>query len=507
MIKDTIKLLLSILLVAISSLSVSAMEVSEQQALELCKSQFGSEWIDFYVKKDSISDAWTFFVDAEPTKNWEHDCYLITISKNGPVVDATLIKNIQKLKFPPKDSYNYEPIDVSVNVPVKYGHTPNIQASPMPRSGHVAHRTCCRTHAVIISGGIDQSWNYNRYWNDCSLIYQTLSKRYLIHKENIIPIIADGEIQAGSMVKEDQEAPDPVPNDLDMDGKSEYLYAATKYNVNETFRILVDQMDTNDHLFVYVIDHGGYDENKDEAHICLWGEDTLTSPEFRDLIIPFVDKKINVSVVMGQCHSGGFAKDLLMPGVVFAAACQTRENSNVMFFPTPPLGQRYFPYDEFVYQWTCAVNGATPFGEAVNADYDGDGNVTMEEAFRYAQENDRLTTEHPLYTSFPEALGRSLSFYTIPFDYGLSDGDLSDNTPLSDVMVVEDGQIIHVYNNSKGELSVHLVSYDKLQTVSVRLLEAGAEFFVDKSILDAGMYILSVYDKSELKSSYKFTIR
>lgn len=417
------------------------------------------------------------------------------------------VESVEQLRLPPKDSYNYQPIDISVNVPVKYGHTPNLEAAPMPRSGHVSHRTCCRTRAVIISGGLDHSWNYNRYWNDCSFIYQVLSKRYLIHKENIYPIIADGGVQQGSLVVESQDDPEPIPNDLDKDGNSEYLFPATKHYVNETFRILAHQMEPNDHLFVYVIDHGGYDKVKDEAHICLWGADTLTSPEFRDLIIPFIDKKVNVNIVMGQCHSGGFAKDLNLEGVVFASACHPHEQSNVMFFPDAPLGQRYFPYDEFVYQWTCAINGETPFGEKVYADLNADGVVTMEEAFLYAVENDRLPTEHPMYQSVPEDLGRNLSFYSIPLNYGLPESRLSDDGVLNNVTIKDSGCQIKVDNELGEGLTLHLVSCDKFQTDRIIALNSGEVGTIDKTTLPPGIYILSVYNKTDLKDYYKFTIR
>lgn len=35
--------------------------------------------------------------------------------------------------------------------------------------------------------------NYERYWNDCSFIYQTLVNKYGVPKENIFPLMSDGD--------------------------------------------------------------------------------------------------------------------------------------------------------------------------------------------------------------------------------------------------------------------------------------------------------------------------
>lgn len=501
-------LILLTFILAFLPVSSFANILTKDEALQICKAKFAEKVVDIYVKSDSSAKSWSFFIDAEPTKNWEHDCYIINIAYTATKADSTAIESMQKLKFPPKDFKNYIPIDISVNIPIKYGHTPNIQASPMPRSGHVSHRTCCRTHAIIISGGIENSRNYDRYWNDCSFIYQTLAKKYLIHKENIYPIIGDGGIQNGSLVKESEEAPDPTPNDLDKDGVQDYIYPATNHYVNETFRLLAYKMEPNDHLFVYVIDHGGYDKTKDEANIRLWGSDSITSPEFRELIKPFADKGININIIMGQCHSGGFAKDLDFKGIVFAAACRTEEESNNVVFPDAPLGYRHFPYDEFMYQWTCAINGMTPFGEEVNADLNGDENVSMEEAFLYAQKNDRLSTEHPVYFSTPYQLGQNLSFYSIPLNYGLPELNGSSDNNQEKINVIDEGHQIRVNNNYDSELNIMLCSYETMQPVMNDKLAAGMEdLLIDKHNLNSGIYILTIYKESTLIKSHKFMVK
>ncbi len=69
---------------------------------------------------------------------------------------------------------------------------------------------------------------------------------------------------------------------------------------------------------------------------------------------------------------------------------------------------RNFLYEEFVCHWTAAVNGETPDGTSVNADEDGDGQVSMKEAFRFARDQDRAS-ETPQYKSYPTQLGAGVS--------------------------------------------------------------------------------------------------
>ena len=77
------------------------------------------------------------------------------------------------------------------------------------------------------------------------------------------------------------------------------------------------------------------------------------------------------------------------------------------------MGLPDIPYDEFVYQWTCAVNGATHTGSPVQADKDNNGRVTMEEAFDYALEHDRRKNEHPVYNSTPLSVGEDRRSITL----------------------------------------------------------------------------------------------
>lgn len=161
--------------------------------------------------------------------------------------------------------------------------------------------------------------------------------------------------------------------DLDFDGIPDISLAATKPNVRKALNSLANKMRKDDHLFVFVIDHGGSDDDISKSYICLWNGERLYDEELALMLKPFTSRLVNVNVVLGQCYAGGFNDNLEMVGCVVASAAQGNESS---------WACSDIPYDEFVYQWTCAVNGATHTGEPVVADGDHNGRVTMQGSVR-----------------------------------------------------------------------------------------------------------------------------
>lgn len=367
--------------------------VSKQEALSIAQVQFRGQDVDYYLIDENMSPTWQVFVDAEPMKGWKHDCYVIKIPKSLDISHSTQFPQ-QWLTTPPQGEYT------PLLVTNRYGNNANSKprvkkAVPSLNEGA---STASRTYAVILSGGVDKFSNYERYWNDCSFIYQTLVNKYGVPKQNIYPIMSDGDNPAvdmhctsGSFVSQ--------PLDLDFDGVADIHLAATKDNVRNTLSTLSKKLNKDDHLFFFVIDHG--DSENANSFICLWNNGRLSDSELANMLDPFCKRSVNVNVVLGQCFAGGFNEKLKRKGVVVASAAQGNEFS----WACPDI-----PYDEFVYQWTCAVNGATHTGSPVHADKDNNGRVTMEEAFDYALKHDRRKNEHPVYNSTPLSVGEDLAF-------------------------------------------------------------------------------------------------
>jgi len=73
------------------------------------------------------------------------------------------------------------------------------------------------------------------------------------------------------------------------------------------------------------------------------------------------------------------------------------------------MGPNYL-YDTYVFHWTAAVKGEDAYGTPVNADYNGDGLITMDEAYRYAEVHD-LENEDPQYDDYPNGVGQGISLW------------------------------------------------------------------------------------------------
>lgn len=371
--------------------------ISKEEALAIAKQQFKGRDVDYYIlEDDSVSNQWFFFVDAQPMKGWEHECYTFQIPKFVPA-NYNPLRSISKTrrKLPPTGNY------VPLATRNRFGTNATSKPSVAKKSlSNEAIEAANRTYAIILSGGINRMSNYERYWNDCSFIYQTLVNKYGVPKENIFPLMSDGDnpnedmrLTTGGYASQSL--------DLDNDGVNEIKLAATKSNIQTTLNTLKNKLQKDDHLFLYVIDHGGSTDNVSNSYICLWNYENLYDYELAEMLTPFTEKLVNVNVVLGQCYSGGFNDDLTKIGCVVASACMGNESS---------WACSDIPYDEFVYHWTCAVNGATHQKVSVNADVDNNGRVTMAEAFDYAKANDRETEEHPQYVSTPISVGEDLAF-------------------------------------------------------------------------------------------------
>lgn len=382
---------------AIAPPTIKLRYVTQEEALRITQQQFSGQDVDIFLKERGEFDNFTFFVDPEPMKGWMHDAYVVTIPntvQEGYDIECetAIIHNIP--------NGNFQPISIKNRYGDKVSSKPTVKTSNLPNaSTSVAQRT----FAVIISGGINKVSNHERYWNDCSFIYQTLSKNYGVPKSQIYPLMSDGTDPATDTFS-------PLGYffsqslDLDFDGNAEIKHAATRANVISTFNTLSSMLKEDDHLFVFVIDHGGTDDFNNSSYICLWNNERIYDYELANLLRPITGKFVNVNVVLGQCFSGGFMDNLEQVGCVTATACKGSESSYALWG---------FPYDEFVYQWTCAVNGADHQGNSINADTNRDGFISMDEAFAYAKQKDRIEDETPQYQSYPLSVGEDLAFNRI----------------------------------------------------------------------------------------------
>ena len=332
-------------------------------------------------------ESWMFFIDDFPLESWEHPCRFVFVnSKTGEY------QIYNRKKVPDLALFETLLIQNQVAEPQDFFKVAGQKTFSIPPSSS----TAIHDYAVIISGGVDLYNNHVRYWNDCSAIYQTLVNIYGYDKSHIKVLMADGTNTAIDR-NLDNGYYDSSPLDLDGDNLPDIQYAATKANLSLVFNNLANTITNEDNLFIFTMDHGGQVENK-IAKLYLWNNESILDYEFAVLLNNIDAKTINIC--MGQCYSGGFIDDLQNPKRIIATACKYDEVSWAMSNS----------YDEFVYHWISAVNGSTPSGTAVNADYDNNNNISMAEAFRYARDND-TSSETPQYSATPYLTGQITSLY------------------------------------------------------------------------------------------------
>ena len=401
--KIILLLLLSSLQLTYAQSSGTNLERGQQLAYHTAKKLIGTnDTYRYYVSQNTVrkdgENCWLVFVDKEPKAGWEHPCTYVYAKDGSRIIgDFTVVDSV----CPPSD-IRLIPVHKSNNVPED---TVKVKVARGPENAFAAN-----TYAVILSGGKNKNSNNARYWNDCSFIYQTLTKKYRVPKGNVKVLMSDGTDPAVDMCREVGDPYISSPLDLDDDGNPEIEYSATKTNLRRVFSELSNELGDEDHLFVYVIDHGGYDYQKKSSYICLWNDEKLYPEELNS----YLDgcEAGYISFVMGQCYSGGFVEPLRADNRLVMAACSADDLS---------YGCEDLPFDEFVYHWTSAVNGVTAFGDKISADGNADDNVSLGEAYTYARQKDVYSngdnpyaSETPTYGCKAYIMFDDLSFSNIP---------------------------------------------------------------------------------------------
>lgn len=267
------------------------------------------------------------------------------------------------------------------------------------------------TYAVIINGVGDMKSNKESYWDDCAFMYITLHDIYGIPHDNIYVAMSDGKNPSKDLTKvTGEEISSPL--DLNEDGIDDIQYVAAKTSLKLLFDDLSATLTDKDHLYVFVTGHGGFSTEMNESYMCLWNNDRLYPGEFSEFIAD-----INagfITLVFGQCYSGGFIKKLSADNRIIITACGENELSYEQ-----PDGY----YSEFLYQLTSAMAGFDTEGNDTYADTDKNGIVTIREAYDYAKSHDCYIdgdlssigiTEHPTINLLEGSTSEELSFTNIP---------------------------------------------------------------------------------------------
>lgn len=416
-----------LMLCCIASITTSnAYVVSEQDAYEAVVQSLVDKVHHFNISITESNDMqWLVVVDPNPYTILEHDYFYYYIDKDE-TLPITLNKVIStQSPFPITSNSNgiAETSQASIDE-FDYLITPNIP--------HSESYDNINTYAVIINGGMNTYNNHHSYWNNCAFMYATLKHIYHIPQNNIYIAMSDGDNPSDdSVIKiippNTGSGTVPIimhtissPLDLDGDGINDLKYSATKDNLLKIFTELGANISRDSHLLVFITDHGGI--NNESTCLWLWNNTKLFPQELKE----YLDKVdcTNKTVVLGQCFSGGFIDALADDGTVIMTAATADKTSHAKKFPE--VGAIY---DKFELHFTSAISGYEPivkenydgqkkkyyvsFTKTVNADTNGDGFVSMKEAFDYAIKNNQDDPDNynpevdddPQYRSTPEYLG------------------------------------------------------------------------------------------------------
>lgn len=328
---------------------------------------------------------WLVFVDDHPYANWEHGCRFVFIDPS----DGS--STIHYGRLPPENWCDLVCVQGLAFSDGQNRKSSNRQSSRVKQSEHL--------WAVIISGGLSSELNHPRYWNDCSAFYTTLVQEYGYPDDQIIVAISDGLNPLPD--QSDGSNSDP---DLDDDGDNDIMYSCTKSNVITIFNDLAQILTPLDTLVIFATDHGSgqYSIPNQPTSLNLWNGEKIWDDEFAGLLETVSCREIIIT--LEPCYSGGFIDNIMTMNSSVPRVISTAANDREYSYAMPPD----YEYDAFVFHWTAAVRGMDAYSQPVDADSNQDGQITLDEAFIYAEGMDN-EQEHPQYTEFPPGYGSRLT--------------------------------------------------------------------------------------------------
>jgi len=337
---------------------------------------------------DAPEKGYIVYIDLYPKANLFHPVKYIFLSEN---TNEFIIKDANS---PPENFADYQMIETSIGNLLKSAQNRRAEISDYPISSSMKSSSDSR-YAVLFSGGYDSSNNHVRYWNDLSNIYMALTYTYGYLDENIIVLCSDGLNTAPDQSNGQNSDPD-----LDNDGDDDIMYSCVLSNIDLVFSELANNLTNGNELFVFSTDHGDSNGGLNTL-FNLWNHEELTDAHFANLLDALPD--CEVICTFEPCFSGGFLDNVVVPPgpVVASSACRYDEYSYAM---------SNLIYDEYAFYWTAAVSGEDAYGNPVDADYNQDGMITMDEAFIYAESHD-AQPESPQYSDYPEGIGSVLTLW------------------------------------------------------------------------------------------------
>ena len=205
-------------------------------------------------------------------------------------------------------------------------------------------------------------------------------------------------------------------------------YSATKDNIKKVFQKLSQVMTDYDILFVLTFDHGGA-----QGHSYLYVQDGyIRDDDFANNYVGLIGHYWRRYFIMQQCYGGGFIDDLRNSKTVILTASKSDQQAHPC--DTDAENENgYYQHGEFLFYIGSALRGKTPTGNTVNADTNGNGDISLKEAFEYAYSWDSWNPYGDHYPSNPIEAGHDTNDNgTIDYEYDMEIPQISDRGGISD---------------------------------------------------------------------------
>lgn len=390
----------------LSSMAATSYEQAKTVVKDYVENTLGLKNYQLFGNENSLSEVeisfdesvkvdpsgWTFFVDMMPQAMWGHQAKVVSVSKEN----ESMVINDVNMPLDNLDGWSdITPVfsslrSASANEPyainsIKYDSNHFLSKGQFKTTG----KTSPNSYAVLYCGGSNRDKFFLSFWNDCALTYQLLRDVYGIPPENIYVLMSGGPNNTTKVMSAKSGQYVDMPLDLDRDGKNDITYSSLPGDVTNVFDTLNKKSAKKqfESLFIYTIAHG----------ICSGGEMTSWGDRIRvdanDLAkeIDKVNAK-SISIVMSQCYSGSFIPALSKNGTATNRTIITAVNPNESGVVETD-SEHFYLNSYFTKAFMCGLS------DPEESDYNGDGVVSMLEAYIFAKENDLAATEGKLFTS------------------------------------------------------------------------------------------------------------
>ena len=207
-----------------------------------------------------------------------------------------------------------------------------------------------KKQAVLLSGGVNNTVNYERYKNDLEFVYSVLLEKCEFQEEDITILYADG----ASLTYKNQQI---------------LTKEASGANILEELEKARKDLRLEDEFLLVVSNHGGTEGG---GCINLWGCETFN---LRDLAYELNQINAGKIILLGECYAGN-----ILQYDIKNACVMTANMMNMVSYARPYSKD----YDEFLYHFFAYIYGGYPDGSMLNRK----GGNDVKEAFQYAVDMD-----------------------------------------------------------------------------------------------------------------------